>query len=214
MNVASWIVASALAVAASGCGPDFTDYYPLQVGNTWQYKTRYPDGRGRIDKDQVIRRVESTYYFNNGEILILLGDQALVNRNGLRVLAHPLSLGHRWEDRDVRFEIVSVGAAVKVPAGEFADTMTVVWKATRRAPITQSGEAFAEGVPPARAEDVPPPILEAEKQKEYPLRDFVTTVVYAKGVGPIAYRLDAALAGEKPENVLISELQSWSFPKR
>ena len=39
-------------VFLSGCGPDLDDYYPLKVGNVWEFKTVYPgDSEGRVRHD-------------------------------------------------------------------------------------------------------------------------------------------------------------------
>ncbi|MCZ7583294.1 MAG: hypothetical protein M5R36_08140 [Deltaproteobacteria bacterium] len=201
------LMALAVTLVAAGCGPTLEDYYPLQVGNTWTYKTVYPDGRTRTDVDQLFRRVEQTYFFNNGEVLVRLRDMALLNRNGMRVLRYPLKKGTRWEDREIQCEITSKGDRYVLPAGEFADTLTVVWKSARRAPVTMSADAFTRGprIPDGRE----PPPREDEEEDEYPMRTFEATTVYARGVGPIVYKLRAAEEGAELRDILTSELQSF-----
>lgn len=208
------MMAAALCVLACvlfGCGPSIDDYYPLKVGNKWRYRTTYPDGRVLTDVDQIIRRVEQTYTFNNGEVLIRLGGKALLNRHGLRILRYPLRAGNRWEDRDIRLDILSAGDTVLTPAGEFHETLTTVWKTERRAPLTMSADEFVQGPPPADPALVPPHILEAEENKDYPMRRFVSTTIFAKGVGPVKYILDAAELGKPLRNILISELVSYEL---
>jgi len=201
-------------VFLSGCGPNLDDYYPLKVGNLWEFNTVYPgdpEGRVRRDSDQINRRVEQTYFFNNGEILVRLKGTAIINRNGMRLLRFPIAAGTKWADRNVFCEITAKDTTVKVPAGQFRETVTVVWRSTRRAPVTMSAQQFSDGPLPPKATDLPPPEAREEDDQEYPLRQFVATTVYAKGVGPVKYVLQAAEMGEPLRTILESELVSYEL---
>ena len=203
------ILVLAFALGAAGCAADIEDYYPLNLGNEWEYKTSYPDGRILMDGDQITRRRENTYFFNNGEIIIRLSRDALINRNGVRILHHPLKAGTNWRDRGIEMKITAVGQKTEVPAGAFDDTVTVVWEATRKGPVTMSADEFTKGPPQPSSEGESRDGPEAKERPDYPLRRFVSTTIFAKGVGPVRYKLEAAEIGRELRTILTSDLVSY-----
>ncbi|MCB1153129.1 MAG: hypothetical protein H6684_12600 [Deltaproteobacteria bacterium] len=213
---AAALFAVLIAVSAAGCGPKVEEYYPLELGNLWEYKTTYPDGRSRTDLEQIIRRQERSYYFSNGEVIIKLSRNTLINRNGLQILKAPFEKGREWEDETVSFRITSVGETVEVPAGTFTDTVTVEWTMQRRAPVTLTADEYADSLVPAdeRRPKPPPEVLKDKPKREMPLRDFKTYMTFAKGIGPIRYRLEAAEEGEPLREILVSDLVEYKFPNR
>ena len=200
-----------IGAAFAACGPSADQYYPLKLGNVWEYKTSYPDGRSMTDGDQIIRRYESAYYFNNGEVIIRLSSDALISRNGVRILHHPFQPGTRWRDRGIELTITSVGDRIETPAGVFEDTITVVWDTTRKGPVTMSADAFISGPVSPTSPEAPLNFPGMEERRDYPLRRFLSTTVFARNVGPVRYKLDAAEIGQKMRNVLVSDLTSYEL---
>ncbi|MBZ0270858.1 hypothetical protein K8I61_02390 [bacterium] len=181
--------------ALPGCGESIDDYYPLAVGHSWTYETRYPDGRTRVDTEQIYRRVEQTYFFNNGETVIRLPGTAIFNRNAMRLLRYPIEPGTVWEDNDITFEIVAKGQSTEVPAGTFDQTVTVQWKSRRAAPVTMTADEFASDPAEMLSGDTKPKEPKPGEEREFPMRDFIARTVFAKGIGPIRYELQAAEVG-------------------
>ncbi len=204
------LLASGLIIA--GCGPQAEDYYPLKVGNAWEYQTKYPDGRILTDGDQIIKRYENAYYFNNGEIIIRLSGDALINRNGLRILRHPFRPGTQWSDRSITMKITSVGDRIEVPAGVFDKTITVAWEATRKGPVTMSADDFVNGpVPGTPGAGASRNDGLQQERPDYPLRHFISTTVFAKDIGPVRYKLEATEIGKEMRTILVSDLVSYQL---
>ncbi len=128
-------------LAAAGCahvtpaggktGAAAQEYYPLDVGNRWTYATTF-QGQPQADLTVSIVREEKNFFIDDRPTPSRLrwdGD-GLRDGDVRYLLKTPLSVGTQWLSvADIktveRYEIVTVGHEVRVPAGVFRDCVTV-----------------------------------------------------------------------------------------
>lgn len=156
-----------LLVCLTGCGDPLAAYYPLSVTNFWIYDVEAEGGGSRKAMEQVIRRQDDKYTFNNGEVLLYLPNQALMNKQGVTILEKDMSLGHEWIDAEMHFAVTGKNQQVTAPAGTFDKTLEVTWT-TKYAGDVEIGPQVAPQLEPG-----PNP------------RVFIYITTYAKGVGKI-----------------------------
>ena len=141
-----------------GCTNELKEYYPLEVGNLWTFKTNsMVTNTNRTDRELIEKRDGSTYTFESGEVMINMGT-FILNKNGTILLKTPFEKGTTWNDIGVKGEITAVGEPYKVPAGEFSDTVEVTIEYQR-----------------------------PDKDDPQKIFTDRTVTRYAKGIGPISY---------------------------
>lgn len=121
---------------------DLEPWYPLHLGHTTVYLINDPElpaGGGKLTRRVVAsERRDAGLYAIVRESLGTDGPgsarelPALVSIIGVRegdrwILMPPLKVGTSWEDGPDAMEITAVGEWVKVPAGNFADCVKVVY---------------------------------------------------------------------------------------
>lgn len=105
------------------------DYMPLAVGNRWQYAA-HAQGAPEPKQLEVTLTGRKDGYFQDDK-----GGSFACTVEGLRdsrryLLQSPLEVGRAWRSvvgvtTTEQYEIVDVGSTIGVPAGKFADTVTV-----------------------------------------------------------------------------------------
>lgn len=127
---------SLVACATAGVAPEPRDappaspvatYFPLAVGNTWTYETRFGQ---RVEENTVSIVAEERGVFTDSR-----GNRLILDAEGLRderryLLRAPLTPGNTWKSivdvgKTEAYEIVDTGASVTVPAGTFTDAILV-----------------------------------------------------------------------------------------
>lgn len=124
-----------------------SDFYPLKVGNMWEYEgkgmeyasfiqkvifssgNKYQvtiDNGGtvvanvfEISKDSIVNTYRAGESYNNENIL------GMANNVNIILLRTPLEKGNFWISEENHYEIIDVAADVTVPAGEFKDCIAV-----------------------------------------------------------------------------------------
>jgi hypothetical protein len=106
-------------------------YMPLEVGNCWTYQTWFQD-QPQPELEVCIVREEAGFFIDNRPKPSRLRFDAEGLRDGSvrYLLKAPLQAGQKWMSvADVRtverYEVVSVGENVKVPAGNYDDCVVV-----------------------------------------------------------------------------------------
>jgi len=162
----------------SGCGPGPTDYYPLEVGNRWVFETHsFVDNTVQSNQELIVRREGTTYTFDNGEVVMNVSLNSLVNKDGLVLLRSPVEKGAQWVDMNVKVQITAMNETYTVPAGTFDQTLETTWE-MKRADPEDPNKIFTD----------------------------VTVNRYAKGVGPIYYYYEVIDPDGKKTAIFKSEL--------
>ncbi len=154
-------------VAATACGDPLGQYMPLSVTNYWVYDVAAEGGGRRKVMEQIVARSGDKFTLNNGEVLLYLPDQAILNKQGVMILDKNMRLGHEWVDSEMHFEITAKKGEVSVPAGTFRETLEVTWTTKYPGDLEST-----TGVTPT-LEPGPNP------------RVFIYRTIYAKGVGKV-----------------------------
>lgn len=102
-------------------------FFPLAVGNSWTYETRFGD-RVETNAVSIVSAVGDVFTDSRG-------NHFTIDAQGLRderryLLKAPLSKGTTWKSiptvgKTERYEIVSTAAIVTVPAGKFENVVLV-----------------------------------------------------------------------------------------
>jgi hypothetical protein len=172
-----------LALIFCSCSGGVVEYYPLEVGNRWAFRTTSftdTEPTERTDYELIVRRDGNSYQFENGETILNNSGSSLINKQGYTLLQTPFKPGISWEDAGATMTITALGKPVEVPAGKFTDTLEVAWE------IKRPG-------------------------KEDPTRFYIdkSVFVYAKGVGPIRYYYEVMLPDGQVVPVIESKLVSF-----
>jgi hypothetical protein len=107
--------------------PAVARYFPLAVGNTWTYQTRFG---GKVERNTVrIESKEGRFFRDNQRGALAFDGEGLRDERRYLILG-PLEPGRAWESRledgkTERYEIVRTDATVQVPAGRFDDVLVV-----------------------------------------------------------------------------------------
>lgn len=158
-NVALLVVAVlSVACATAGVAPEAREappaspvatYFPLAVGNTWTYETRFGQ---RVEENTVSIVAEEDGVFTDDR-----KNRLIVDAEGLRderryLLRAPLVAGTTWKSivdvgKTESYEIVDTGATVTVPAGTFGEVVLVRGRSRVDAGTELEVEwAYAKGV--------------------------------------------------------------------
>lgn len=113
--------------AAAHPQPEVARYFPLAVGNSWTYQTRFG---GKVERNTV--RIESKaggFFHDNQRGRLAFDGEGLRDERRYLILG-PIEPGRSWESRledgrTERYEIVQTDASVQVPAGRFGDVLVV-----------------------------------------------------------------------------------------
>jgi hypothetical protein len=102
-------------------------YYPLAVGNSWTYETRF--GK-RVERNTVTIVGEEGGYFHDDQRGRLTFDADGLRDPSRYLIRRPLRRGASWRSivdvgKSNRFDIVDTSARVTVPAGTFHDVLVV-----------------------------------------------------------------------------------------
>ncbi|MDP8224105.1 MAG: hypothetical protein P9L99_12155 [Candidatus Lernaella stagnicola] len=151
----------------TGCSDTLNQYMPLDVTNYWIYDVQAAGGGKRKVMEQVIKRGGDKYTLNNGEVLLYLPNQAIMNKQGVTILDKNLRLHHTWVDSEMLFEVTRKNFEVTVPAGTYRETLEVTW--TTKYP---GDVAITPNVAP---------ILDPGSNP----RVFIYTTIYARHVGKV-----------------------------
>ncbi|MGJ5819032.1 hypothetical protein [Paludibaculum fermentans] len=192
----SWIAGLTLmpVLLLSGQQPTGHPYFPLSVGNSWEYRVRV--SIPRREESKVVWRVTKAEKNTAGSLVYQVwptpmqaDDAAMMlatTGTGIEevstrslVLKWPLTIGDHWEggghvregQSPPAFKVLSVGQACSVASKEFPDCAVV----EERDPGTQ----------------------------------MQTITTYAKGVGPVEYKYFRIRQGGKQEEVQTVRLDSY-----
>ena len=163
------LLAVALAALAAGCahssaartaGPaEVAAYYPLAVGNQWDWEDQSPQlpaGRPELRTVRIVERTPDGYFRDTGRGELKAGTCLQDRQRSL--LCGPIAVGTSWTSvlspsSSERYEIVGVGETVETPAGRFTGCVRVRSN-TRAAAGTEliNEITYAPGVGPVRIE--------------------------------------------------------------
>jgi hypothetical protein len=113
--------------AAPAQQPAVARYFPLAVGNSWTYQTRFG---GKVERNTVrIVEKEGRFFRDNQRGALAFDGEGLRDERRYLILG-PIEPGRSWESRlddgkVERYEIVATDATVAVPAGRFEDVLIV-----------------------------------------------------------------------------------------
>lgn len=130
------LVASLAACATAGVAPapretpapsPVATYFPLAVGNSWTYETRFGQ-RVETNTVSIVGQEHGVFTDSRNNRLILDADGLRDERRYL--LKAPLAVGTTWKSivdvgKTETYEIVDVHATLTVPAGTFDDVVLV-----------------------------------------------------------------------------------------
>jgi hypothetical protein len=159
----------ALAALAAGCahsapaprtGPAAVGaYYPLAIGNQWDWEDQSPQlpaGAPSLRTVRITERTADGYWRDTGRGELKVG--ACLQDRQRSLLCGPIAVGTSWSSvlsvsSIERYEIVGVGEAVETPAGRFTGCVRVRSN-TRAAAGTEliNEITYAPGVGPVRIE--------------------------------------------------------------
>lgn len=133
---------SLVALLAAGCAsapeprpaapatrqqPAVARYFPLAVGNSWTYQTRFG---GKVERNTVrIEGREGGFFVDNQRGRLAFDGEGLRDERRYLILG-PLEPGRSWEShleagKTERYEVVATDATVHVPAGRFENVLVV-----------------------------------------------------------------------------------------
>ncbi len=142
----------AACLIAGGCGNPLDSYFPLAVGNEWQYKTTYSaSGTTTEHTDRIVGRKGATYRFADDHKLIRF-NVSIAEDIGVDLIRLPTRKGTHWQTEGVQAEITSDDKTVTVPAGTFERCLEVSWKSVIDDKPRLSITTYAPGVGPVLVE--------------------------------------------------------------
>lgn len=111
--------------APTGLGPEV--YFPLKVGNSWTYETRF--GK-KVEQNTVKIEKQEGGYFRDNQRGVLAFDPTGLRDERRYLIQAPVTPGTRWKSvvdigKTETYEIVSTEEVVTVPAGTFHDALLV-----------------------------------------------------------------------------------------
>ncbi|WP_373049090.1 hypothetical protein [Vulgatibacter sp.] len=118
---------TASAPAAARVQPDVAHFFPLAVGNSWTYQTRFG---GKVERNTVrIEEKQGGYFRDNQRGALAFDGEGLRDERRYLILG-PVAPGTTWESlledgKRERYEIVKTNASVEVPAGRFEGVLLV-----------------------------------------------------------------------------------------
>ena len=178
------------------------DYYPLDVENYWVYQVTHPGGTREV-KERVIYRRYDVYHIqisvngisekDNVEVLQLIENDAIIDKEGVTVLKKPLVEGEQWSSMDMLFEITAKGRPVSVPVGDFEKTLELTW--TSKFPK----DKYREEPKWPTLDPGPDPYIQ------------ILTRTFAKGVGIVKEEFDTITPDGEKHHIYTAELIQYKL---
>jgi hypothetical protein len=126
--------------AGSGSGLRAREFFPLAVGNRWEYRITPAPSDKPTDQVEIVERDDKGYFIDSrGGRLAPRTDGVFDGERFL--LQEPVELGHEWiavprPNALEKYKIVGVGTTTKVPAGTFDGCVEVEASQEMRHPET------------------------------------------------------------------------------
>jgi hypothetical protein len=211
---------------AFGRGPiDESDYYPLEVGNKWEFERQYSiKGEKKTYRYDILiikevnKDADLKQYFNQkGKTFLMKSKEGILTEEGVYLLKHPFRKGtkwivKKWEPDKRFFKIEETGITKKVRGKTYRSCIKVVAR-TMPLSIQRDGEGkeitfesvgyYAPNVGPVLRES-----YEIDSSGHRTQRSRMEL---------ISFKTNQSVAAFKPESILpqklVTQKESFRFPK-